>query len=164
VTLTTVPNSPYAVWAATYGLGAHSQNADNDQDGVKNLAEFAIDGNPLVPVNRGKEFARVINLSGDADGPVLTLTIPVRVAPGTAFTGTTSKSATRDQVTYEIQASADLLNWTTLVVTDVTGNSAIDNSGLPALTNAQWEYRTFRVPQDTSAAAKEFLRAGFTHP
>ena len=164
VTLTTVPNSPYAVWAATYGLSAHSQNADSDQDGVKNLAEFAIDGNPLVAVNRGKEFARVINLSGDADGPVLTLTIPVRVAPGTAFTGTTSKSATRDQVTYEIQASADLLNWTTLVVTDVTGNSAIDNSGLPAPTNAQWEYRTFRVPQDASAAPKAFLRAGFTHP
>jgi hypothetical protein len=164
VTLTTVPSSPYAVWAAGFGLGATSQNADNDGDGVKNLAEFALDGDPLSAKNLGKQFARIIDLTGDLNGPTLTLTIPVRVGTGTSFAGTYDKIATRDLVTYDIQGSTDLATWTTaVVVTDVTGNSAIDNSGLPAL-SAEWEYRTFRVPGDVSAPTKSFLRAMFSHP
>jgi hypothetical protein len=104
----------------------------------------------------------MIDLAGDADGPTLVFTLAVRVDDNSGFAGTTTKAAERDGINYEIQASTDLGTWTTIVVTDVTGNSAIDNTGLPALTGTAWQYRSFRTPGDRITDPRKFFRAVFT--
>ena len=51
------PFDYYAAWAAPYGLtdtnGTAAATADADSDGLSNLAEYAIDGNPVDFSNRG---------------------------------------------------------------------------------------------------------------
>ena len=62
-----------------------------------------------------------------------------------------------DAVTYGIQASDELVNWT-LDVTEVIGADATAiQTGLPAL-NEGWVYRTFRSPGPVEGDPLEFMR------
>lgn len=142
-------------------LANATATGDPDGDGVDNLTEFALDGNPLSGANSGKVVGKVISLGGE---PVLTLTLPVRV--GATFTNPGSPgnlelvSAAIDDVIYRLQSSdATLTDWT-LGVTEATG-AEIDSLHLtlPALSSADWEYRTFRTPGSTTADALDFIRA-----
>ena len=152
-------NSPYVLWASAAGLTSgvndgKSQDADND--GTNNLGEFAFDGNPLSGVASGKIVAKVVNISGDQ---VLTLTLPVR-SDATAFAAVGPEmQATSGAMTYRIQGSDDLSTFGD-TITEVTGPTATAiQAGMPALTDSNWTYHTFRSYGNVSILPKDFLRA-----
>jgi autotransporter-associated beta strand protein len=149
--------TPYTLWAATAGLtGANDEPADNpDSDGLDNLGEFALDGDPLSGASGGKVVVKVASVGGQ---PALTLTLPVRTAVG-AFTGADALTATGDGATYTIEGSDDLGSWL-LDIDEVTGPDAASiQASLPALSSGDWTYRTFRSPGPVAGDAIEFLRA-----
>ena len=155
---------PFALWAATpaFGLsvGNQGKSADPDGDGLNNITEFALDGNPGSGKASGKVVGKVATVSGNK---TLVLTLPVRA--GTTFTApgapTNSQlvSAAVDGLVYKIQSGTGLASWTQ-AVSEVTGSdkTAIE-TGLPALSGTGWAYRTFRSPVPVTGNPKEFLRA-----
>jgi len=150
----------YDTWASSKGLTTgNNGKADNpDNDGLNNLGEFALDGNPLSGVRAGKVVVKVAPVSSVN---YLTLTLPVR-GSGTTFSGSTEQvSALVDGIYYHVQGSNDLTNFTATVV-EVTGTDATNiQSGLPALSSG-WFYRTFRSQNPVSSNSKTFLRAKIT--
>jgi hypothetical protein len=98
VTVAPPPLSPLESWRVTHfdsainsGIGADL--ADPDADTFPNFLEFALGTLPLSP-----DSASQVRLT--ASNPALTLTF-FRARPST-------------EVTYEVQASTDLLNWSTI--------------------------------------------------
>jgi hypothetical protein len=81
----------------------------------------------------------------------------VRTAVG-AFGGANALSASGDGVTYTVEGSDDLGTWL-LDIDEVTGpDAAAIQAGLPALSNGDWVYRTFRSPGSIAGDPSEFLR------
>lgn len=151
------PASTYEAWSASNGLDGLADEdalpgADPDNDGVSNLLEFALNGNPLS-ADASLTHARAHRV-GEAD--YLTLTIAVRA--GAVFSGPGAQtSALIDGITYTIQGSADLVTWDTAMV-EVTGaevDALHDSMPAPA---AGWTYRTFRPLSDLAQAPRVFLR------
>lgn len=156
-----VAATPFQTWAATNGLGS-GNNAiiDNpDGDGANNLLEFAFDGNPLSGSSSGQ--IHELTVDSDADGDTdkeLILTIAVRTgAP--AFTGTTSKSSTIDGITYTVEGSTDLVDFTTAVQVVPTPITA----GLPTLSSG-YVYRSFSLSGSNELTDKGFIRAKVSTP
>jgi autotransporter-associated beta strand protein len=150
--------TPYDSWAVERGLTSQNNapGANPDGDRWSNLAEFAIDGNPLSGADGAKVAVRIVSIAG---GQVLTLSLPVRTSVG-AFTGASSLSGSGDGVTYRIEGGDALATWT-LPVSEVTGADATAaQAGLPALRQG-WVYRTFRTPGTISAKPMSFMRARF---
>jgi hypothetical protein len=160
------PADPYAAWAVAKGLdGTAGKEAgagdDPDKDGRTNLDEFAFDGNPLSGANDGKVVGRTATLIDTSK--VLILTLPVRA--GAVFNGPGDLvSDPVDGIVYQIQGSDDLVDFTTMGVTEITGADATAiQTGLPSLTG--WVYRTFRSPGIvTDGDSRDFLRAGVSQP
>ncbi len=161
-----VLTDPFIPWIGSYFPGETNasiigKNADPDNDGLNNLAEFALNSNPSNASATGKMIGKVATLGGNQ---VMTLTLPVRA--GATFTddATTHEevSGLTDGVIYRIQGSADLSAWT-LDVSEVAAGSDRDSiqAGLPAL-DSGWGYRTFRAPGTVSGDASNFLRVKVT--
>jgi hypothetical protein len=161
-----VLTDPFIPWIGSYFPGETNasiigKNADPDNDGLNNLAEFALNSNPSNASATGKMIGKVATLGGNQ---VMTLTLPVRA--GATFTddATTHEevSGLTDGVIYRIQGSADLSAWT-LDVSEVAAGSDRDSiqAGLPAL-DSGWSYRTFRAPGTVSGDASNFLRVKVT--
>lgn len=149
--------TPFETWAADKGLTAANDDptANPDQDGLDNLGEFALDGNPLSGATGGKIVVKVASVGGQQ---VLTLTLPVRSAVG-AFSGGTFLTATGDGATYTVEAGDNLGLWT-LDVDEVTGADATAiQADLPTLSGVGWVYRTFRSPGSVVGDPREFIRA-----
>lgn len=152
----------YLGWAAENGLTPGVNDGklqDPDNDGLANVVEFATDGDPLSGENSGK--IRSIIADVDTGAPVvnaLTITLPVRA--GAVFNGPGDQvSDAVDGIVYKIQSSANLSDFTSANVTEVTDNSAIlTQLSLPALSGPGWTYRTFRAPGTPGTDTKEFLR------
>ncbi|RYD21047.1 MAG: hypothetical protein EOP88_12830, partial [Verrucomicrobiaceae bacterium] len=159
IALVSLPVSPYAQWAAERISGMDPQadaspGGDPDGDGSSNLAEFALDGNPLSGTASGKVAGKLAAVDGSR---AMTLTIPVR--SGAAFSGTTEQvSGAISGVIYKIQASGGLDTWDR-VVREVTGADKIPiEDPMPDLVpDGGWEYRTFRIE-----GSGQFLRAVVT--
>jgi fibronectin-binding autotransporter adhesin len=145
----------YNAWAAANTLTgpASAPAADPDNDGLVNLLEFALDGNPNAATDSGKSR---VSLTPVGAGEVLTLTIPVRT--GATFSGATAQTAVSDGITYTIEGTNDLNTWNTMVISEVTPTAS---AGLPALT-AGWTYRTFRTPDNVTADDRDYLRVKVT--
>ncbi|BCU79871.1 hypothetical protein llg_45860 [Luteolibacter sp. LG18] len=158
----TVTSSPpaggYDGWAAAKGLtGANNgKGLDPDTDGVTNLAEYALDGDPLSGAIGGK---RVVNVATVGSENVLTLTIPVRTTVLFPTSNSGNLIGSGEGVTYTIQASGDLSNWTSITVLETP---ATGTGSLPTLTSG-YSYRTFYVPSsDPALNQKLFMRAVIT--
>jgi autotransporter-associated beta strand protein len=161
-----VLTDPFIPWIGSYFPGESNasiigKNADPDNDGLNNLAEFALNSNPSNSTTSGKVIGKVATLSGNQ---VMTLTLPVRAGATFADDATTHEeiSGLTDGVIYRIQGSANLSAWT-LDVSEVGAGSDLDaiQAGLPAL-DAGWIYRTFRTPGTVSSDASNFLRVQLT--
>lgn len=152
----TASGTPFSEWAAGEGLTTGNDGAEDnpDNDGLDNLTEFALDSDPLSGAASGKVVVKIAPVGGiDA----LTLTLPVRTAVG-AFGGADALSASGDGVTYTVEGSDDLGTWL-LDIDEVTGpDAAAIQAGLPALSNGDWVYRTFRSPGSIAGDPSEFLR------
>ncbi len=159
-------SNPFASWIYPFGfaLGQDTKSADPDGDGLNNIAEFALDGNPVSGAANSRVVSKIANVGGQ---PGLVLTLPVRngavfTVPG-APADSSMVSSSVDGVIYKIQGSTDLASWP-LAIAEVTGadKSAIE-SGLPA-TDAGWTYRTFCISDPIDAATtRQFIRAAIVY-
>ena len=157
--------TPFQQWAQTHitaidPLADATEGGDPDGDGITNIAEFALDGNPLSGASTGKVVGKVASVGGS---PTLVLTLPVRT--GAVFSGATEQvSGLIDGVIYRIQGSDELSTWN-LAVSEVLGadKTAIE-TGLPTPLSTGWEYRTFQSPGAISGDPAEFLRAVIENP
>lgn len=152
-----VVTDPYLLWIDETGISDptdREKDADPDGDGKTNLDEFALNTNPEVSDGGGVTVA-----IGDPDGEgpeiaVCVMTIPVRT--GAEFTGSgAALSASQDGADYQVEGSFELTNWTE-AVSEVSPNDAFTNN-LPVIEDG-WEYRSFRVPGQTSDTPRAFLR------
>ena len=155
ISISALSTSTYQSWAVTNGLtiGVNDGTADNpDGDSFDNLAEFALNGDPLVAIADSKIAYRFTILGGEK---TMTLTMPVR--NGTVFSGTAEQvSADIDGIIYRIRGSTDLTSWM-LPVSEVTGGDATAiQAGLPVLSSG-WTYRTFRLTDGQNTNPKAFM-------
>jgi hypothetical protein len=144
--------TPFDAWAAGASFNLTGANAlagaDPDGDGVKNIAEFALGGNPKDSSKNGASLAKVQNVSGS---PALTLTFLTR--SGTTFdTGSGPRTAIRDGVTYSVQGGQDLSGWNA-TITEVPAITA----GMDPAPSG-YEYHTFRTAGPVTGTAKDFIR------
>ncbi len=153
------PHSPSALetWrTAVFGDDAGDESiagnmADPDRDGLPNILEFAIAGNPLAPARDGKMSARLFD--PENGGNLFILTLPVRT--GAVFRGPGSLiSDPVDGIVYTIQGSADLADFASLNVVEV---QPPHSDGMPVLSDG-WEYRSFRPEPSVDEAPRAFLR------
>ena len=115
-------------------------------------------------INDGKVMGKVATLPSDSSR-VLTLSIPVRV--GATFNGPGDLvSDLIDGLTYSIQGSDDLNDFTSMAITEITGTDATSvQSSLPPLSSAAWIYRTFRSPGSVNDGdSRDFLRIKVEQP
>ena len=147
-----VPNTPFEDWGQTNitdiePTADDQPLADPDDDGLVNLAEFALNGNPLDGSDLGHLSGRTAEVPGVGSAMILTFA----TRSGTSFTGS---SATREGLTYTVQGSSGLGEFTS-PVTEVS--PAIIPGGWPAPGGA-YEYHTFRLDSSTGLPGKGFLR------
>ena len=152
--------TPYGIWARTKisqinPSAAAAATDDADGDGKSNLYEFAFNGDPLSGADGG--HIHVLTADNDASSK-LVLTVAVR--SGTpAFSGTPSPMASRDGITYVIEGSAGLSDFSATVnVLPVAVTT-----GLPA-PGTGYEYRSFSLDGSNGLATQGFLRARVTQP
>lgn len=154
-TVSLVKGAGYDAWAVAKGLTSENNGKaqDPDGDGVSNLVEYALGGNPLSVADKGTSSHGIKQVDGNA---ALTLTIAVRA--GAAFAAGTNNTleATVDGVTYRIEGSSDLASWTGNIteVTAITGD-------LPAAPEG-YVYHTFRTAGPVALTAKDFIRVKVT--
>ncbi len=140
--LRVVAGSPYDAWIAGFeasipNAGDREKGADPDEDGLTNLEEFALDGNPASAA-AGKVRARIETVGGS---PALVITLPVRKGAGLSQ-GAPFKTMTVDKVKYTIRGSNDLANFDQVVHEIIPASAA----GMQDLSdNDGWEYRSFRL-------------------
>lgn len=147
------PPTPYGSWAAAKGLTSgldDAPGADPDGDGLANLGEFALAGEPLA-AGAARLYPSLQAIGGRK---ALVLTIPART--GAVFSGAGERvSAPVDGLVYRVQGSADLAGWAQ-AVEEVRGATAeAARAGLPEL-EAGWAYRSFAPAADFP---RVFLRA-----
>lgn len=158
--------TPYDSWISSF-FGNESnpaiigRDADPDGDGVNNLLEFSLNGDPDSGSNNGLVASFIQDASLPA-GNELTLIIAVR--DGATFNSTgspTVQTATQDGVIYTIEGSLDLVTLPGSAVSHVSGpaDTAPPAVGLPDLTGTDWSYHTFKLDASDGLTGKGFLRA-----
>lgn len=160
------PSDPFNGWINSFFPGETNaaiigKTADPDNDGVDNLTEFALNGNPNDGSNNGLT-ALVIQDTTAPTGNELTLVAAVRDGAVFAPAGTT-QTATIDSIVYAIEGSLDLVFPGSAVSTVGSASEAAPaGTSLPAITGSAWEYRTFRLDASEGLSGKGFLRAKVT--
>jgi fibronectin-binding autotransporter adhesin len=145
---------PFTDWISGFPAvgGQTAKTDDPDHDGLTNLDEFALDGNPASGARTGKVRSRIETVGAEQ---ALVITLPVR--DGASFTGATSKTATIDDVVYTIEGSNNL----SLFDQGVT-EIAVSAAGMPTPLTTGWSYHTFRlngaIGGATPRGPKGFLR------
>jgi autotransporter-associated beta strand protein len=165
IALVQIPASGFGSWIGGFGLAVGDQDPtdDPDSDGVDNLTEFALNGDPSDGSNNGLTAMLVQDASAPA-GNELTLIAAVRngaaFAPGTGDVQT----ATIDGIVYAIEGSTDLVfPGSAVSVVGSASNTAPAATGLPTLPGgSEWEYRTFKLDASEGLPGKGFLRAKVT--
>jgi len=162
-----VPVTPYESWITTNYPGIPLEDRDPlddpDHDGVSNLIEFALNGNPTSFANTGAIAAWIQDASAPT-GKELTLIVAVR--DGTTFTAGANgvQTATVDGITYTVEGSLNLgFPSSAISVTGPSDDGPLASS-LPTLLNTPWEYHTFKLDASEGLAGKGFLRLKVSRP
>jgi fibronectin-binding autotransporter adhesin len=150
--------SAFQLWISSpsFGLAAGDQDPtdDPDGDGVANLLEFALDGNPADAANNGRMILSTAD-SGDAGSDRdLTLTLAVRNGAALASGPGGSLTLSVDGMVYTIQGSADLQAW------DKTVGEVTPAFTLTPAPNPGWTARSFQVTDSNTLPGKRFIRVG----
>lgn len=148
------PATPFESWIANYpSLDTSAKRlptADPDNDGVKNLAEFAYGGNPASGSSNGIRQTLTQDANNDSQRD-LTLTVEAR--SGATFSASGNDMiATIDGVTYRIEGSTDLVNFDSQIV-EVTPHLG---TGSPS---SGYVFKTFRLVSSGGLSGKGFIRA-----
>jgi len=155
----------FGSWIGGFGLALGDQDPtdDPDSDGVDNLTEFALNGDPSNGSNNGLTAMLVQDASAPA-GNELTLIAAVR--DGAVFASGTGdvQTATLDGIVYAIEGSTDLVfPGSAVSVVGSGSNTAPAATGLPTLPgSSEWEYRTFKLNASEGLPGKGFLRVKVT--
>jgi autotransporter-associated beta strand protein len=153
--------SPFVAWISSpaFGLAPADQDptADPDGDGVSNILEFGLKGNPANGSNVGLTATVIQNTNGTG-GNELTLVAAVRRGAVFAPAAGSSQTASIDGIVYNTSGSLDLAAFTSAVSTVGASNTAPAGTGLPSLAGEEWEYRTFRLDASEGLPGKGFLR------
>lgn len=106
-TMTLIAATPtYAEWAVANGLGVTTKTADDDGDGYSNLLEYALGANP-------------------ASAADIRQTTAIAEASGQKYMQISlSRALIRPNLTWSLERSADMVNWTAATSTVVTDTSA----------------------------------------
>ncbi len=147
--------TPFEDWISTNypDLAENEPSDDPDGDGVPNLLEFAINGDPSDGSDNGLGASLI-------EDNRLKLVIAVR--DGAAFNG--GATATVDGVTYTVEGSLDLNFPGSAVSSTGPSSTAPAATGLPALTGTDWEYHVFTLDASVGLPGKGFLRLNLTQP
>lgn len=149
-------NSPFHSWiTASYPSLSETEramNADPDADGVNNLVEFALGGNPANSSLRGYQREVLQDIS-PPEGKELTIVFAAR--RGADFS---AGAATVDGISYQVQGSRNL-QFPGAGVTHL-GTSETPPSLLnwPNLSGTEWEYHTFKLDGSDTLPGSGFLR------
>jgi autotransporter-associated beta strand protein len=153
--------SPFAAWISSpaFGLAPADQDPtdDPDGDGVSNILEFGLKGNPANGSNVGLTATVIQNTNGSG-GNELTLVAAVRRGAVFAPAAGSSQTAAIDGIVYNTSGSLDLAAFNSAVSTVGASNTAPAGTGLPSLAGEDWEYRTFRLDASEGLPGKGFLR------
>ena len=126
-TMTLIAATPtYAEWAAANGMSAVTKGADDDGDGYSNLLEYALGANPSAMADISQSTA-VAEASGQKYMQIAL-----------------SRSLIRPSLTWSLERSADMVNWTAAtssVITD-TASQLVLRDTLPLSGN---EKRFIRI-------------------
>jgi hypothetical protein len=134
------PADPFFDWIDSFTSitdpADKTKTADPDEDGLSNLQEFALNGNPAAGGDSGKVRARIETVSGNQ---ALVITLPVR--DGAVFDNLPGPAAdaTIDKVVYTVRGSNNLTAFDQ-GVTEIAASA----TGMPAL-DAGWTYHSFRL-------------------
>jgi hypothetical protein len=145
--------TPFSLWAASAGIPENERGADQDpdHDGVSNLLEFALGGQPGEPGSRG-----IHTPVGTPGGAVIT----VAVRAGASFGIEEGRLvAVIDGVRYEIQGSADLGTWDA----PVEEVAPALTQGVEAAPSAEWELRSFRLAGTAGESGSPLIFFSFAH-
>jgi hypothetical protein len=138
---------------ANFGGATRDGTGDFDSDGIVDLLEFALNGDPKSGASRGTVTRALADTNSNGQKE-LTMTIAVRAGATFATQGDGSQLATVGGLTYKVRGSLNLGTFTG-AVTHVSSGAATD----PA-----WELHTFRLDASEGLGGKGFLQAVITHP
>ena len=134
------PADPFVDWIDSFTSitdpADKTKTADPDHDGLSNLEEFALNGNPATGGDSEKVRVRIETV---ASNQALVITLPVR--DGATFDNLPGPAAdaTIDQVVYAIRGGNNLA-----VFDQGVTEIAVSSGGMPGL-DAGWSYRSFRL-------------------
>lgn len=155
--------TPFEEWMSTnypslVGPAAEA-GADPDHDGVPNLLEFIINGDPTSASARGVSVIRTADTNATA-GDELILVVAMRKNAVFTADGTgQAQQAVVDGVVCRVEGSANLATFTAPVEALALPLPAELTAGLPALAPSDaWEYRAFRLKDSDGLPNKGFLR------
>jgi len=136
--LVAATNQSAAAWYRRYfGNAAINWGADDDADGLNRFAEYAFGGQPLIA---DSQLARIAYVTTNGY---------FQVKYHRRTTGT-------HELTYQLQSSSDLKNWSAL--------SGIETSVVPSTTLAGFEDVIFQSQAQIGAASPAFVRLKVTSP
>jgi hypothetical protein len=137
----------YSGWSAFYG--AVTVNDDMDRDGIGALTEYSLGMNPTSPNGGdGRAGSPTVSRTGN-DKLALNFWVPTTAAP---------QGHGQAEVTYRVQASNDLFNWTNL--STKAPNGSWSGSGVVTIGNPVGNYLpiTIEDTEQITGQTRRFLR------
>jgi hypothetical protein len=129
---------PYQPWADSFDVVDKSKGGDPDHDGISNLMEFVLNGDPSV---------------SDA------ATLPTMAVTSEDFTFSYVRREDSNLVDQAAQYGSDLVGWTDVVIPAATGTTEVGGStvtvGVPA---GGTQTVTVTIPSSVSVGGKIFAR------
>jgi autotransporter-associated beta strand protein len=155
-------SDPFVAWIDSFFPGETNpaiigKTADPDNDGVDNITEFALNGDPNSGANNGLTAVLIQDATAPA-GNELTLIAAVRDGAVFATGPNGVQTATLDGVVYTIEGSLSLTFPDSAVSVGTASDTAPAATGLPSLATTPWEYRTFKLDASEGLPSKGFLR------
>jgi autotransporter-associated beta strand protein len=161
LTLTSIgpDKTPFEAWADGFAVqlplaSDRLPSADPDGDGMNNLMEFALNGNPADGTDKGKMVTSTEDSNDEGTERDLSITLAVRNGAVLAAGPNGGVTLTVDGIVYTIQGSEDLAVWEKAIA-EVTPASLLN----PA-PSAGWTARTFQVSDSNGLPDKRFIRLG----
>ncbi len=149
--------TPFENWIATNYPEIPEEDRDPsddpDFDGTPNILEFAIKGDPTG----GSDNGLISSLIEDSR-----LKLVIAVRDGADFDG--GGTATVDGITYTVEGSLVLDFPNSSVSSTDPFDTAPAATGLPDLTDTDWEYHVFTLDASEGLPGKGFLRLKVTEP
>jgi autotransporter-associated beta strand protein len=161
IALVSSASSPFGTWIDGFvsitDPADKLPGADPDDDGVNNLVEFALNGDPTDGGDNGLSASLIQDATAPA-GEELTLIIAARRGASFGAGPNGTRTASIDGVNYTVEGSLNLVFPAGNVSHAGATDTAPAATGLPSLVGEDWEYHTFSLDSSEGLPGKGFLR------